>query len=178
MLATIVWSMSAALAAQTVNPQAAALVEFQKRLQGYVDLRARATADVPKRGEAPTPADISAREEAMAKAIRMARTNARPGDLVAPAERLIRNITRQDWARRSASERQALAAEIPRVGRILVNTTYPSGLPLATMPPVLLQELPRLPEVLEYRLLGRALVLRDVSANLIVDLVEKALPSR
>lgn len=165
-------------AAQSVNPTAAALAEFQKRLDSYLQLRERAAADVPKLRETPTPADIDAREQGMAKAVRAARAGARPGDLVGPAESLLRTIVRSNWAKRSAAERQALFAEVPRVGRIAVNTTYPSSLPLATVPPVLLQELPRLPDTLEYRFMGRALVLRDVSANLIVDLVEKALPAR
>ncbi len=167
-----------ALAAQPVNPTAASLAEFHKRLDAYVELRARATADVPKLRETPTPADIDAREQAMGKALRAARMTARPGDLVGPAESVLRKIVRSNWAHRSAAERQALSAEVPRVTRVPINTTYPSNLPLATVPPVLLQELPRLPEGLEYRLLGRALVLRDVPSNLIVDLVEKALPAR
>jgi hypothetical protein len=164
--------------AQTVNPTGAAILEFQTRLEAYLQLRERATADVPKLKETPSPADISAHEQAMAKAIQSSREGAQIGDLVAPVERIVRNTVRQDWARRSPAERQALVAEVPRVARIVVNTRYPSTLPLATVPPVLLQQLPRLPESLEYRLMGRALVLRDVSANLIVDVVEKALPSQ
>jgi hypothetical protein len=170
-------AMTRALA-QDANPTGVAVFEFQKRLETYVKLRERAVADVPKLKETPSPAEIDAREKAMAAALRAARGNAQMGDLVSPVETLIRRIVRADWAARPAVDRQALATEIPRVGRLTVNTPYPASLPLATVPPVLLQKLPRLPEVLEYRLMGRYLVLRDVSANLIVDAVERALPSR
>jgi hypothetical protein len=169
----------ATLRAQTpVNPTAATLAEFQKRLDAYVQMRERAVADIPKLKETPTPADIGSREQALGAALRTARASARHGDLVGPADALLRKIVRTDYARRSAAERQALLAEVPRVGRIVINTRYPAGFALATVPPLLLQELPRLPEVLEYRLVGRALILRDVPANIIVDLVDKALPSR
>lgn len=165
-------------AAQPVNPTAAALAEFQKRLDTYLRQREQAVAGVPKLKETPAPAEISAREEALREALRSARSAAAAGDLVGPVEAILRKTVRDDWSRRSPAERQALATEIPRVGKVVVNTTYPAGMPLATVPPVLLQSLPRLPEALEYRFMGRALVLRDVSANLIVDLVDRALPSR
>lgn len=176
--AVLAVALVTSLGAQSVNPTAAALAEFQKRIETYGQARDRATAGVPKLKETPTPADITSREQALAEALRQARASARPGDLFGPAASVIRKIVRTDYARRAPAERQALLAEVPRVSRVLINTSYPSGLPLATVPPVLLQELPRLPEILEYRFMGRALVLRDVSANLIVDLVDKALPSR
>ena len=46
------------------------------------------------------------------------------------------------------------------------------------MPPLLLTQLPPLPPELQYRFLGRALILLDADANLIVDVVPDALPER
>jgi hypothetical protein len=60
--------------------------------------------------------------------------------------------------------------------RLKVNDSYPPDLPLTTMPPTLLQLLPPLPQQLEYRIVGRDLVLLDLKANLIVDVVRQALP--
>ena len=54
---------------------------------------------------------------------------------------------------------------------------YPTTLPLVTVPGKLLKVLPELPENLEYRILGRHLILRDVSANLVVDFVRDAVPT-
>jgi hypothetical protein len=44
------------------------------------------------------------------------------------------------------------------------------------MPPKLLARLPELPDELEYRLMGRHLILRDTKANIIVDAVLNVLP--
>jgi len=57
-----------------------------------------------------------------------------------------------------------------------INTDYPTTLALATVPPALLLNLPTLPEILEYRFLGRHFILRDITANLIVDFVPDAVP--
>ena len=58
--------------------------------------------------------------------------------------------------------------EIPNF-RPRVNQPYPSFWPLATFPASLLEVMPALPEVLEYRLLSESLILRDVKANIVVD---------
>ena len=51
-----------------------------------------------------------------------------------------------------------------------MNADYPETAALATVPPLILARLPRLPDGLEYRFMGRDLILRDTNANLIVDL--------
>jgi hypothetical protein len=56
-----------------------------------------------------------------------------------------------------------------------VNETYRKERPLATMPANLLQLLPELPDDIEYRFVGRRLILRDVRANMIIDEIPKAL---
>ncbi len=56
-----------------------------------------------------------------------------------------------------------------------VNDSYPNGGALTTMPPQLLQMLPRLPLGLEYRFIGRDLILWDPHANLIIDFIPHAL---
>ena len=45
------------------------------------------------------------------------------------------------------------------------------------MPPSILLNLPALPHELDYRIVGRTLVLRDVGANLMVDYIPGAIPS-
>jgi len=67
--------------------------------------------------------------------------------------------------------------EVPTRTRIAVNTTYPTQLPLATFPPRLLQRLPDLPPELEYRIVGRHIVLRDVTANVVVDVARDVVPA-
>jgi hypothetical protein len=66
-------------------------------------------------------------------------------------------------------------APAPKSVTLKVNARYPDSQPLPTMPPNILASLPRLPEQLEYRIIGRNLILRDVPANLIVDFIPNAI---
>jgi hypothetical protein len=52
-----------------------------------------------------------------------------------------------------------------------VNAKYPEGAALPTVPANLLATLPQLPEDLEYRIVGKDLILRDVHANVVVDFI-------
>jgi len=54
---------------------------------------------------------------------------------------------------------------------LAVNGVYPTTAPLSTVPPSVLMALPTLPKELEYRFVGRNLILRDTVANLIVDFI-------
>ena len=56
-----------------------------------------------------------------------------------------------------------------------VNATYPPDTPLPSTPPQVLMNLPKLPEQLEYRIVGKNLIIRDVEANIIVDFVPNAI---
>jgi hypothetical protein len=59
-----------------------------------------------------------------------------------------------------------------------VNETYKKKHSLATMPPNLLLTLPDLPKDLEFRFIGRHLVLRDVRANIVIDEIRHAIRCR
>ena len=58
-----------------------------------------------------------------------------------------------------------------------VNQLYPTTYPLATFPATLLPILPPLPEALEYRIVQNYLVLRDIEANVILDVMPNAVPT-
>ena len=66
--------------------------------------------------------------------------------------------------------------EQPLKMRLSVNMTYPTDKPLKTFPAQLLQKLPGLPPDLEYRIVGHHIVLRDVPANLVVDVARDIVP--
>ena len=59
---------------------------------------------------------------------------------------------------------------------VRVNGPYPDEIPLTTMPPTVIEVLPKLPEELEFRFIGDRLILFDHHAHLIVDYVDRALP--
>lgn len=66
--------------------------------------------------------------------------------------------------------------ENPGKFTLAANAPYPTQVPLSTMPPEVLRNLPMLPEGLEYRFVGESLILLDPRANLVVDFVSRALP--
>ena len=67
--------------------------------------------------------------------------------------------------------------EVPRQAPLRVNVAYPERAALATVPPLILNRLPPLPDGIEYRFMGRDLILRDTNANLIVDFIHEAVPA-
>ena len=159
-----------------VNPLAQAMADFTKRVNDYLDLRKAVTRDYPDVTETGDPAKIHAREQALGKAIAMARANAKAGDVFGPVAHQLLKIVNEDWNSRSPADRKALLSEIPPGLTLKVNQPYPTHIPLATAPPKLLARLPMIPEELEYRLVDRRLLLRDRDANLIIDvLVEPTL---
>ena len=162
--------------AQEVNPRGLAVLEFNKRLADYVSLHKRAAGKVPALKETDSPAQIAAREQMLGEAIRQARAGAKPGELFEPVASIVREVVKEDWSRRSVRERKALLLEVPKGMRVVPNMVYPTTLPLATSPPALIQVLPRLPDELEYRFMGRHLILRDVKANVVIDVLEHVVP--
>jgi hypothetical protein len=162
---------------QRVNAYAAAVKDFRDRVDAYLTVHKKASDGVPPLKETSDPAKLTAREQALGEAIRQARAGAKPGDIFgAELTAHIRNVVRKDWAKRSAADKAGLTNEVPPGYLADVNATYPPKLPLGTFPASLLAALPPLPEDLEYRFIGRHLILRDVKANIIVDVLSNVLP--
>ena len=165
------------------NPDALILKEFNDRVAEYVELHKRAEKDVPKLKRTDDPAQINAREEALASAIRQARSQARAGDIFFPeARKLFLGIIRgeskgTDGARVRAAIKEGNPRSEGSPVRLGTNAVYPDGAPLSLVPPALLLKLPQLPKELDYRFVGRHLILRDAKANIIVDYVLDAVPA-
>ena len=151
--------------------------EFFDRVRDYVKVHDAADAKVPSLKDTSDPAKISGREKALADEIRIERAGAKQGDVFSPAAaREIGDIVVEDFNTRTPVQQKAVLAEVPVKLPPAINTDYPTTLPLATVPPALLLRLPTLPDVLEYRFLGRHLILRDIKANLIVDFIPDVVP--
>lgn len=163
---------------QGVNPQGAATLEFKKRIDSYMKIHNEAEEKVPNLKKTDDPKEISEREKALGQTIMTLRAGAQPGDIFAPEyQPYFIKIIQDDFKQRSAADRKALVAELPAKVKVDINTVYPTTLPLETFPPVLLSKLPDLPPELEYRIVGRSLILRDVKANLIVDILRDVVPT-
>lgn len=161
-----------------VNAQGAATLEFQKRIQAYLKIHNTAEGKVPNLKSTDDPQKIADREKALAEMIMTLRAGAQPGEIFAPEyQPFFIQIVKEDFSTRSAKDRKALVNELPAKMKVDINTVYPTTLPLETFPPILLRKLPDLPPELEYRIVGRSLILRDVKANLIVDILRDVVPT-
>lgn len=158
-----------------VNPNAAAMKGFIDRVNAYVALQKKVDNGLPKLRGDETSSEIEAHQAAMAARIKLARRNAKPGDIFGDAAPIVRGIIRKDASLRTGRDSRAAMEEVPKYDPPAVNAAYPEKGALATMPPLLLDQLQRLPEGLEYRFMGNDLILRDVQANLIADFVNEAL---
>ena len=160
-----------------VNPDAAAIKGFVDRVNEYAALQKKVDDGLPKLSGKSDPSKIEAHQAAMAGRIKIAREAAKRGDIFGSAEPVLMTVIREDANLRSLREARAAMEEVPKFDPPAVNTAYPEKAALATVPPLLLDALPRLPEGLEYRFMGNDLILRDTKANLIADFINNAAPT-
>ncbi len=155
--------------------------EFAKRVAGYVDLHNSVKSEIHKLKPTKSAEAINIHEHKFSRALRHARRGVRQGnifsvDIATEFRRLIATAMQGAGATRiSKSLKHAEPVHLPA---LRVNSIYPEGVPLQSTPPSLLLNLPKLPSELEYRLVGTNLVLRDVEANLIVDLMPNAIQTQ
>ena len=144
----------------------------------YVELRQRIEGTMATLRVTIDPAEILGREQALGAAVKAARPGARQGEIFSAATVTdFRRIIAADRIRHSEGDQAAIMSEVPPA-LPRVNEPYPAMLPLATFPPLLLGTLPRLPDDLEYRFMGRHLIIRDTRTNLIVDYLPDGAPVR
>lgn len=170
--------LTADLGAQKVNPRAAALLEFSKRTQDYMELHERIAGELPPLAQTATPEQIEDHRRRVAEGIRAARKQARRGDIFTePVVPQFRAAIRRDLQARDTRDALAALQEVPPTQTLRVNAPWPQSATRATVPPRILKNLHRLPHGLEYRFIGRHLVLVDSGANLIVDFITNVVPS-
>jgi len=179
---------------QTTEMDAETLRKFQHEVEEYVELRQSALKTIPPIDARSTPAEIEAHQSALTRAIMAYRKGARRGDIFKPeVEAAIRRTLHREF---SGPEGPALMKDVkqgnpkvegnplpkdptkevkPRV-TVAVNALYPDSAPFSSVPPSLLLRLPLLPEQVRYRFIGRALILRDTEANVILDYIPDVVP--
>ena len=153
------------------------VAEFQQRARQYLDWREKTAGKPP----APTdsPEKIVASRRDLANRVRVARAGAPQGQIFTSevAGYFRREIAVTLNGRSGKQVLTSLRHAEPTSMELQINESYPEKVPLQSTPPTLLMNLPELPKGLEYRILGRELVLRDSDANIIVDYVPNALPA-
>jgi hypothetical protein len=174
----LVVSCACAQGSQAKTPQDQSK-EFQAGIDKYMEVHKKAVASVPAMPkETKDTALIAKHEQQIADAIRELRPNALAGEVFTPAVRqMIAATVKQkvDGKAGESAKATILGEGNPKSESVpvtlTVNGPYPTKAPLSTVPPSLLMALPTLPKELEYRFVGRNLILRDTVANVIVDFI-------
>ena len=154
------------------------VADFDQRIKDYVALRNKVDDGGAKLKETKESLDIAAAQQTLAQRIRVVRADAKPGAIFTPEirEEFRRRLRPELQGREGAQTKAVVDEESPDKMRLQVNAPYPDDAPVSTVPPNILLTLPTLPEGLDYRFVGRHLILRDSLANLIVDFIPNALP--
>lgn len=180
---------------QTVEMDEETLRKFQHEVEEYVRLRKKALAHVTPVTSQSSAEDLSAHQRALTMAIVAYRKGEKQGEIFEEdVEAAVRRTLQRAF---SGPDGQALMNEIkqgnPKVEgnptsrdpskevrppqvRVAVNAVYPDAAPFSSVPSSLLLRLPPLPEEVRYRFVGRALILRDTEANVILDYILDVVP--
>jgi hypothetical protein len=152
--------------------------EFARRVDAYVALHRQLEQLLPPEIVTSDPHALLAPRRAMNREMRMARREARQGEVFTPA---LADYFRKTIAETLRRERIVdLLATIEDENTVhtaaKVNGDYPAGRSVPAMPPCLLEALPPLPREVRYSFVGPDLILWDLHAGLIVDYVRQAVP--
>ena len=163
-------------AAQTPEAKrdAAVLGDFKARVDKYVELRKTADDSAPPLEKTADPAKLRAAQQGLAERVGAARRGAKQGDIFTPEitarfKRLLLPELKETDTKDSIKE------DNPGRFPFKVNGPYPEKEPLATVPPNVLSSLPQLPKDIEYRFVGKHLILRDARCNLVIDYIPNAM---
>jgi hypothetical protein len=168
-------------AAETdTSKDARALEDFNARIENYIKVHRQAEEKfgLTVHLKAVRSADaIIKRQHAMAEHIGSLRKKAHEGEVFTP-EIAAYFHHRLDAAYQSNPD--GVSASLACVSEIVEqklkpNDVYPETWDYNMMPPTMLLHIPRLPQELEYRIVNKDLIIRDVEANMIVDVMRNAI---
>jgi hypothetical protein len=111
--------------------------------------------------------------------MRAARQGAKQGDLFTPqAQPVIKRLIAAVFeGPEGLKRRSSIMDENPMGIKLAINGRYPDNVPISTMPPPVLQTLPKLTEGLEYRFVNDHLIILDVHAHIVADFIDNVLPA-
>jgi hypothetical protein len=151
---------------------------FLDQAKRYVKLRNRVEGKLPKLSKDSTPEQITTHKKAFEEGVRVARANAKPGAIFTTgASEYLRRVIRTEFKGQDRKEVKETILDAETSGIPLkVNYPYPESKEVTAIPPTLLLTLPQLPKELNYRFVGRHMVLIDKENGLILDYLLNALP--
>jgi hypothetical protein len=154
---------------------------FQKAVEAYVELREKVTEALPPLEMSPDVENFQMEVDAIAAALREARPAAAEGDIFnAEVAVVFRQRIRATLGASACRVDDILAAErndeqAPLPPRPIVHDQFDWSAG-SFMPACVLSVLPLLPDLMQFRFVQRDLVLVDISADLVVDVLPDALP--
>jgi hypothetical protein len=166
------------------NPPAGpGMHEFMDDVNAYIALRHRLQQTLPPLEVSPDAERVRRAADALATAVRAARRGARVGEIFTSVARWeFRRVIRDTLNENHYAVEDLLSDlsdDIPPDASppdIRIDHSFPWEFGTAT-PPSLLAALPALPEALEYKFIGRDLLLVDIDADLAIDVLPAALAS-
>lgn len=179
---------------QTVYMDFHTFEEFQHEVQEYLELRQKLLARMRRVARKSTGEQVAAHQQAFTQAVMTARKGAKQGMIFRPdVETAFRSILEKELA---GPQGPAMIKEIkqgnPNVEgnpvpqnptrevmasvTVSVNVVYNEAAASSSVPSSLLLNLPLLPPELSYGFVGRALILRDAEANVILDYINDVVP--
>jgi len=157
----------------TVEVIGSTVADFTVKMDAYTTLRHSLEEGLPRLVVTNDVAATQRAERMLAERIRRARAGANRGDIFTENIRhafrqLLRPVTNEGTC-------EAIRDDNPGEFQYPLNSDYPKGKPLSTVPPSMLAVLPRLPEDVWYRFLDTDLILHDSRANVILDRIDNAI---
>jgi hypothetical protein len=180
--------------AQTVQMDSDTLEKFAEEVEEYVELRKSVLTHIPPVTPKSTADELSARQRSLTQAIVAYRKGKKRGNIfrkdveAAIRRTLAKEFTGPDGPALIKAVKQGNpkvegnpvpndpTKEVKPPVTLAVNAVYPDAAPFSTVPPSLLLKLPQLPEEVRFRFVGRALILRDTEANVILDFIPDVVP--
>jgi hypothetical protein len=167
---------ASALFAQTPSTP---LANFEERVAAYMKIHKSAESDMGRPSPTSSVQQLDAKKTSLADGILGQRSGAAQGNIfTAPIAAEFRKIIAMNLSHRPTRIKESLRSGEQVNAKVRVNGPYPEGVPLETTPPTLLASFPKLPPELDYRFVGSTLVLRDVTANLVIDLMPNAIAAK
>ena len=163
---------------------AKALQIFNDRVQSYIKIHRQVeeTFNLPHMEPTHSIAKIQQRQRGMAKRIRELRANAHDGNIFTPE---VKAYFTRSLASAYQANSESILSSLACVSdvvqqRLAANDVYPETWNYNAMPPTILLHIPQLPAELDYRIVNRDLIIRDVEADVIVDVLRDviSLPTR
>jgi hypothetical protein len=171
----------AAAGALGQEDRGSALVRFQQAVDAYMELHERVERALPPLRVTPDMEQIAAATAAMAEGMRAARPAPVEGEIFNAEIAAILRQTLPALVPRAERDRDVLLfgddeEERPTLWRPLIHDEF-DWTEGTSMSPLVLMALPPLPEELQFRFVGRDLVIVDLHSNLIVDVLPDVLPA-